>query len=329
MDRHGTEHELDPSLRTRLKPSWRVMCDPVAVATPPNDEALGDRARAAERTVAEARALAVTVAGVELSGRILEIGCYDGGVAFQLARRPGTDVVGSDLARYYVASRPGEHTDSEIDAQHAVLAGIRDRARAVSDPSGGQIVGTVEFVEDDITVSRLDPASFDAIVSFEVFEHVQDVPAAFESIYRLLKPGGIAYNDYNPFFSANGGHSLCTLDFAWGHARLDDADFERYLREIRPTEVDQALRFYREGLNRLSVADLERAVQDSGLELLAVLPWTDRKLVPQLTEEVLAGVVRTYPRVTAMDLLATFVVVIARRPPTVSGQAPTARASPS
>ena len=312
---------LDPAMRTRLKPSWRVMTDPVAVAAPPTDQALADRARVAERTVREARAVVATTAGEELCGRILEIGCYDGSTAYQLARRPDADVVGSDLARYYVVQRPGEPTDAEVAAQEAALAGIRERARdAVVTTTDDEVPGAVRFVEDDITASGLEPGSFDAIVSFEVLEHVIDPAAAFAAMARLLRPGGLLYHEYNPFFAANGGHSLCTLDFPWGHARLDDGDFDRYLVEVRPTEHDQALRFYRQSLNRMTRRDLESGLAAAGLELLALLPWPDRSLAPQATPAVLSEVRATYPDVTLDDLLATFVTVVARRPPIQAGQ---------
>jgi SAM-dependent methyltransferase len=170
------------------------------------------------------------------------------------------------------------------------------------------------FVEDDITASALEPGSFDAIVSFEVVEHLQRPDAAFAAMARLLRPGGIAYHDYNPFFSVSGGHSLCTLDFLWGHARLDGVDFERYVREIRQAEADQVLRFYRESLNRLTLADLRRAIEKAGLDLLALVPWTDRALAPLLTADVLAEIRRSHPTAGVEDLLSTFVSVIARRP---------------
>ena len=98
----------------------------------------------------------------------------------------------------------------------------------------------------------------------------------------LLRPGGIGYHVYNPFFSANGGHSLCTLDFPWGHVRLDALDFERYLEEIRPADAAQTLRFYRESLNRMTFVDLRATVAAAGLDLVALLPWLDRGLVGQL-----------------------------------------------
>jgi SAM-dependent methyltransferase len=310
VDGHGVSHPLDPTLRDKLKSGWRTMVDPVAVVMPPTDQDLRGRATRAEKVVAEAARLVEAIAGVPLDGAILEIGCYDGSAAFQLARDEGRRVVASDLARYYVVQRPAEPTDADVEAQQLALAELRERARVVA----GVAVDRVTFVEDDITSSVLEPGSLDSIVSFEVLEHVQRPAAAFAAMARLLKPGGIAYHDYNPFFSVNGGHSLCTLDFPWGHARLDPGDFERYVREIRPTEAPQALRFYRESLNRLTLVELRATIAAAGLELLAVIPWFERTLVPRLTPDVVAEVRRSYPTVGTDDLLATFVAVVVRRP---------------
>ena len=309
IDAHGVEHRLDPALRDRLKPSWRVMCDPVAVAAPPSDEDLVRRARKAATSVGEMERALDIVAGAALKGRVLEIGCYDGAVAFEIARRPGTQVVASDLARYYVVQRPGDPADTAVEAQQVALASLRERAGTAA----GAAPGTVEFIEDDITASGLEPASFDVIASFEVLEHVQQPEVAFASMARLLRPGGLMYHDYNPFFSSNGGHSLVTLDVPWGHARLGPPDVERYLREIRPAEAEQALRFYRESLNRMTLADLRAAVAGANLELLALVPWFDRSLLPGVPPDAVDEVRRNYPTATLDDLLATFVTVVARR----------------
>ncbi len=320
VDRHGTRHVLDPGLRDRLKPAWRTMFDPIASARPPTPAAVRARAAAAERTVAEIAGLVATVSGRPLAGQILEVGCHDGAAAFALAALPGTSVVASDMARYYLTQGPagptaGPDPAAELADQQDRLATLRREAAA----EAGLAFETVVFVEDDITASNLEPGTFDAIVSFEVLEHVADPPAAFAAMARLLKPGGIAAHDYNPFFSVNGGHSLATLDVAWGHARFDDADVERYVREIRPGEVDQALAFYRTSLNRMTIADLERAVADAGLELVAMVPWVDRRLVPTLAPDILAEVQRLHPSARATDLLATFVSVVARRPLAAAG----------
>jgi SAM-dependent methyltransferase len=255
------------------------------------------------------RALAV-VAGWPLTGRVLEIGCYDGAVAFEIARRAGTMVLASDLARYYVVQRPGRPDDAAVAAQQTTLATLRERAREVA----GAAPGTVEFIEDDITTSSLEPAGYDLIASFEVLEHVQRPAAAFAAMARLLRPGGLLYHDYNPFFSVNGGHSLVTLDVPWGQARLAPSDVERYLREIRPGEADQALRFYHESLNRMTLAELRAAISGAKLELLALVPWFDRSQLPALPPRAVDEVRRNYPTATIEDVLGTFVSVIARRP---------------
>jgi SAM-dependent methyltransferase len=310
VDRRGVSHVLDPGLRDRLKPAWRQMCDPVLASQPPSDELILSRLRKAARSVAEADRWLRVTAGAGLNGRILEIGCYDGAIAVELARGEGTSVVASDMARYYVVQRPGDPMAEAIEAEQVRLAELRARVEQFA----GVAPGAVTFVEDDVTQSNLEPGSFDIVVSFEVLEHVTDPDAAARSIHRLLRAGGLTYHDYNPFFSVNGGHSLGTLDVPWGHARFDAADVERYLREIRPDEAEQALRFYRQSLNRMTLADLRGSLERAGLELLAVVPWHERRLIEQLPAGALAEVTAAYPSATAADLLATFVTVVARRP---------------
>jgi SAM-dependent methyltransferase len=285
------------------------MTDPAAAATPPSDDLLRTRARSAATAVTEMSAFLGAVTEMRLHGRILEVGCYDGAVAWELACRHGASVVASDLVRYYVVQSPGRPAPDAMEARVASLATLRERARVAV----GAPVGAVEFVEDDVADSSLEPSSFDAIVSFEVLEHVGRPAIAFRSMARLLKPGGIAYHVYNPFFSVIGGHSLCTLDFPWGHARLDAADLERYLVTLRPGEADQALRFYQEALNRMTLSDLRVALRSSGLETVSIVPWFDRTVVPRLTREAADDVRRVYPDATIDDLLATFVTVVARR----------------
>ncbi len=310
VDRHGTGHRLDGALRDELKPGWRAMLDPAAASAAPTDEALAQRSAKAATSVAEYDALVAAALGPTSARRVLEIGCYDGAVAFQLARRSDLEVVASDLARYYVVQRPGRMVESDVEAQQRRLDDLRERARALV----GIAPGRVRFVEDDVTDTRIEPEAFDAIVSFEVLEHLSDPAASFAAMARLLKPGGTMYHDYNPFFSVKGGHSLCTLDFPWGHARLDPADFERYLAEVRPSELEQALRFYRESLNRMTLADLRAAILAAGLEVAAFIPWTERRLVERLTPTTVEEVQRIYPTAGVEDLLATFVSVVVRRP---------------
>jgi SAM-dependent methyltransferase len=286
------------------------MVDPVAASAPPSDAAVEARIRAARVGVMELRSVVSAVAGRPLTGRVLEVGAYDGAAAFALAALDDAAVVASDLARYYVVQRPGAPAADALEEQRRALAELRERTRLLA----GARPGSVTFIEDDITATTLAPASFDAIVSFEVLEHVARPEATMVAIARLLRSGGIGYHVYNPFFSQVGGHSLCTLDFPWGHARLDAGDFQRYLEELRPDVVAQTQRFYTESLNRMTLSDLRAAVAAAGLEVLGLVPWSDRSLAAQLDESILADVRRQYPTATLEDLTATFVTLVVRRP---------------
>jgi ubiquinone/menaquinone biosynthesis C-methylase UbiE len=83
-----------------------------------------------------------------------------------------------------------------------------------------------------------DDGSFDLVVSQTVLEHVHDIGAAFREIARVLVPGGLAYHEVEPWFAPRGGHSLCTLDFPWGHVRTTEAEFARYVETFRPLAPD-------------------------------------------------------------------------------------------
>ena len=66
--------------------------------------------------------------------------------------------------------------------------------------------------------ARLEPASFDLIVSRAVLEHVADLPAAYGQMHRLLRPGGLMlpkvdFRDHG-MFTALGQHPLTFLTVA-------------------------------------------------------------------------------------------------------------------
>jgi SAM-dependent methyltransferase len=83
-----------------------------------------------------------------------------------LQRQRGLEVVGS------------EFTD---DPERIRLLG-----RALNTELGGH--GSIRY--EDVTRLSMDPASFDAVVSFDVLEHVPDYRAALAEFARVLKPGG-------------------------------------------------------------------------------------------------------------------------------------------
>lgn len=124
---------------------------------------------------------------------------------------------------------------------------------------------------------------------------------------------GIAFHEFNPIFSQDGGHSLCTLDIPWGHAGLSPKDFERYLREIRPSEEKVAKRFYSENLNRMTTTDLRRHATDAGFTPLSILPWIEPRHFDELTANALADTKYSYPSYELTDLISPAVWVVLKK----------------
>lgn len=94
-------------------------------------------------------------------GRVLEIGC--GGGAFARAikkRRPELTVVGGDISQ---------------------------RVLKVA----GQMGGSVSYRRADVYQLPFGEKSFAAVVSFDVWEHLQKPKRALREVFRVLKPGGV------------------------------------------------------------------------------------------------------------------------------------------
>jgi|SRR5665811_1195154 len=89
---------------------------------------------------------------------------------------PGSGVYLPILAKYF-----REVVGADVEA--AYLNGIRLNER--------QIDG-LTLITDDILQSNLKDRSFDMVLCSEVLEHVSDPQTAIRTIYRILKPGGIA-----------------------------------------------------------------------------------------------------------------------------------------
>lgn len=126
-----------------------------------------------------------------------------------------------------------------------------------------------QFAIGDAHHLEFPDGSFDIVHHASVLEHIADPAVAMREMWRVLKPKGLAWIEVDPWFSAAGGHMPCTLDFPWGHARLDAAEFETYLRLHRPYEADAAWRMYVGGFQspRLAMSAVEAIVVRSGFTI--------------------------------------------------------------
>ena len=189
----------------------------------------------------------------QLGERVLDIGSGPGLLAHELAAALGPDgrVEG-------------------IDVSEAMLAIARRRPAA---PGAAPVV----FQEVGATELPFADASFDAAVSTQVYEYVEDMPAALAEVRRVLRPGG----------------RLLVLDTDWDSIVWHSSDPERMRRVLAVWDEHLADPYLPRRLGRL--------LADAGFSV------TERSAMPLLN----AG----YDERTYSAGLIRFVVVVRLRPP--------------
>jgi len=307
-DSSGYIHQLYNGLRSKIKPGWERMVE-------------NKKMNAANANIAKLKSNSyVTVEKLEsylktfgrsiTNSQILEIGCHSGSVSFAMAERGAGNVIGSEFNGYKTSSisRDTPNSESKLVEVNEYLAELRKRL--------GEIYSTnnnIQFVNDDICNSNLKENSFDIVCSWEVLEHLHDFKKAFITISKLLKIGGLSIHVYNPFFCINGGHSMCTLDFLWGHTRLNETDFVNYIEQIRPNEFEKAIAFFKNGVNRMTLDDLKTSINGSGMKIHGIIPFTKEQHLRMVDEHTLKQTKINYPNVKLIDLVAPTVLVITER----------------
>ncbi len=143
----------------------------------------------------------------DVRGRILDIG---GGTANHLSYLHDREIVSIDLS------------------EEAVVE-LRDRFR--DRPNWSFEAGDITH---DTLVSKLGKASFDTVLSCNVFEHIPDDAAAFQKAHELLRPGG-AIVLVLPAHQALFGD----MDRLAGHFRRYDKDLVRQRMEGARFEVEK------------------------------------------------------------------------------------------
>lgn len=110
----------------------------------------------------------------DIKGRVLEVGCGGGGMARAIKfYRPDLDVYGIDISEKAIQEarrNPGGNAERPI----APLSGAG-----------------VKFQLGDAYHLPFDNATLDAVVMFDVLEHLDDPQRSLQEIQRVLKPGGI------------------------------------------------------------------------------------------------------------------------------------------
>jgi 2-polyprenyl-3-methyl-5-hydroxy-6-metoxy-1,4-benzoquinol methylase len=309
VDSQGNEHVRLKGYRETVVPQWRNMFGegpPLAGA-----EADADSAR---RDVQELEVILQRLGTSLIGARILDVGCAKGRHACALMERGAAAVDGIDVADYSIRQNKGlAETPNSFSLQSARMAESRSATIKLFEKRTPSIGEKIQFFEQD--VCSLDVQNeYDLIVSWETLEHIANPQTAIRNMWRALKPEGICFHHYNPFFCVEGGHSLCTLDFPWGHARLSDADFGNYIETFRPEEYIVSLPFFTKSLNRMTLAEAQEYVLGAGFEILAFCPWPSAKDLEEISPDILSQCKRLYPSVTIQDLISRVVWLSLRKP---------------
>jgi len=307
----GKVYILDPTLRNQIRPDWQVMLQPAK-------DRLGkgiDITRSAYAVlIAEGH---LNDLGKTLVGRnVLEVGCNEGARSYIMAKYQDTYVHGIDVDEYTVDQSPDMNlwNPNDVKFVHDKFNDMRDK---LASKFPEYIVRKVSFQTADISTVMGTPV-YDIVISWDTIEHILDLPTAFKNMNKSMVTGGIMYHEYNPFFALNGGHSLCTLDFMYGHCRLQDKDFEQYIKEYRPEEEKIALNFYRKCLNRATIADVKKYAEDAGFETLfwkGIPAFDDHQAMWQnkIRNEFMPEVAKLYPTVTMEDLYFSTIQMVMRK----------------
>lgn len=251
------------------------------------------------------RALGRPVAGM----RMLDVGCGQRTPATLLFTAAGNEVVGIDMELITSGPGPGSFVRAwradglERAAKTLVRQLLFDPAydRRLAELAGKPLSRrALDLRRLSVTEVPFSDASFDAVISNAVFEHLPDVPAAIAQVARILKPGGVCHIAIHLFPSLSGGHHM-----AWAFPQ------ESVPADVPPWDHLRANRFPAHVyLNKLKDGDYRAAfAAEPRLELL---DWVTTRtegeslLTPEIEREIGGGYTRA-------DLLTREVIAIARR----------------
>lgn len=229
-----------------------------------DDDALLVRARARLMTVHRS---------IDLAGkRVLEFGCGAGYEIWSVSHQFGSQGWGIDLVERRA---------------WATLSDERTR-----------------FVRADLAADRpFEPDSFDRVVSFAVFEHVAHPHAALAELYRVMRPGGLAWIKANLHRGPMASHRYRWVYFPFPHLLFDDDVFREYCRRHSLPEEGAVW------VNRLTWSEYERHFERIGFRIRML-----RFMETPLDEAFYArfeSILGRYPRT---DLTRDFFEVVLEKP---------------
>jgi len=202
----------------------------------------------------------ITMAGADVA----DVGCGDGLIDLGLAHKAKPrSLVGFDLRA----------TDVAELAERSRTEGVGDE---LPECLSFRTCGPRHLPADDDT--------FDFVVTWSAFEHIEDPVAVFREISRVMRPTGILFLQLWPFYASEHGAHLwdCLADDSYAHLYRTEADIEREVRERAdhaPEVLDDLLEVFRT-LNKITLDDLQRAMVAGGLRPSKIELLTETVHIP-------------------------------------------------
>jgi SAM-dependent methyltransferase len=210
---------------------------------------------------------------IDLAGkRVLELGCGVGFEIWYLSHKFGADAWGVDVTER---------------GAWAVLTDERTHFTCVDITQG----------------SPFETGSFDRIISFGVLEHVVHPHAALAELYRILRPGGLAYLTATLYRGPRASHLYGEISFPFPHLLFSD-DVLRQFRERHSGRSAGA-----SWINRLTWAQYEDYLREIGFTMRS-LRFSGEPL-DEVFYERFGNILGRYPR---WDLTQDFFHVILEKP---------------
>lgn len=185
--------------------------------------------------------------------RYLDIGCGTGEVTIALANLGCGHVTGIDFV-------PRNIVQSEL---LAAQEGVTDK---------------VEFVCED--VHKWNPRQkFDVLISFNVFEHIDDPRLFLEAMVKLISKGGMVVLAFGPLFHSPFGDHMWDffwLQIPWRGLLFSEQAILRLRQEyFRPTDPAKRYQEIVGGLNLMKYSDFLKYIEQTGwnIKYLAVNPF--------------------------------------------------------
>jgi SAM-dependent methyltransferase len=228
-----------------------------------------DAASVAERS---RRRLAAIHGRLGLAGRtVLEIGCGSGYEVWYLANHLRSDAWGIDI-------RPRRAWPE--------LAGPR-----------------VHLIAGDIARSELPSATFDRVISFTAWEHIEHPRQALAELDRVMRPGGIAWIRANLYRGPTASHRSKDIHFPFPHLLFTAEVIAAGLRRAGGPPLGAAW------VNRLTWEQYETYFHEVGLSIRSA--WFDIRPLDEAFYARFEDVLGRYPR---RDLERSFFTAILQRP---------------